>query len=69
MVYEHDTIHQALGAHQAHGVGRVTVYLTDRDSAWNPSDESQQITGPATVLYELDQRDGLVTAYIDGGRG
>lgn len=65
MHYEYDAVNKALDAQQTHGVGRVTLYLTKGDTAWNPVSDQRDIYGPATVMYERPS-DGGVTAYIDG---
>lgn len=62
MEYGHDTIHNALAAQSAHGVQRVTVYLSEGDTAWNPASTKHLIYGPTTVLYERHQ-DGAVVAF------
>lgn len=69
MEYTHEVVIQALSAHQSHGVGRITVYLSDTDTAWNPASTNRPIFGPNTVMYER-HLDGGITAYIEGvGRG
>lgn len=67
MQYEYEAIRKALDAQRPHGVGRITLYLTKGDTAWNPASTTNKILGPAEVLYE-EFPDGGINAYIDGSK-